>query len=233
MVPCIDLANHAADANAFYEQTNDADVVLLLLPNQRMEAGEEISINYGPAKSAAEMLFSYGFIGEHLQSNSLVLDLHPISDDPLGKAKAAVFSGAPVARISIEKDIIQWSSPFLFLMCLNEEDGLEFRTSQLTDGSQRRLQVFWQGNDVTCSTEIFQEYTSQHPMKDVFILRAVSLLQDRVREQLERIYTSEELVEILSDTSYQVEILKVASQLKILESVLLEKALDLLESQVR
>jgi hypothetical protein len=233
MVPCLDLVNHATNANASYEQTSNSDVVLLLRPSQKLETSEEISISYGSAKSAAEMLFSYGFIGDHSQASSLVLDLRPTSDDPLGKAKAAAFSGAPVVRISAEESTIQWSSPFLFLLCLNEEDGLEFRTLQQVDGSQGRLQVFWQGNDVTRSTENFQEYTSQHPMKDIFALRVVTLLQYRVLEQLDRMYASEEPMEALIDTGYPVHIAESVTRLRSLESVLLNETLNILESQVR
>lgn len=233
MVPCLDLVNHATDANSSYEPTNDSDVVLLLQPKQRIEVGEEISISYGPNKSAAEMLFSYGFIPEDLQSDSLVLALHPVPDDPLGRAKAAAFSGAPVARISAEGDMIQWSSPFLFLMCLNEEDGLEFKTLEQADGGQGQLQVFWQGTDVTGSTEDFQEYASQHPLKDVFALRAVALLQDRVLEQLGRIHTSQGAVEAWGDAGHQIEFTQTVGQLRSRESVLLEATVGLLEAQVR
>ena len=50
MVPCLDIVNHARDANAYYEQTNNGDIVLLLRPNEKAESGGEITISYGSSK---------------------------------------------------------------------------------------------------------------------------------------------------------------------------------------
>src|ERR1700731_356214 len=53
MIPCLDIVNHARDANAYYEQEKNGDAVLLLRPNEKAESGEEITISYGSSKSAA------------------------------------------------------------------------------------------------------------------------------------------------------------------------------------
>lgn len=228
------MANHANEANAYYEQEGSGEVVLLLKPSSKVEAEEEITISYGSSKSAAEMLFSYGFVGEDIQRQSLVLDLQPLPDDPLGKAKVAAFPGTPHVRISSEAGTVKWSSPFAFLMCLNEEDGLEFRVLQEVDGSQGSLQVFWQDQDVTNATDKFLEHINESPNRDVFRLRAVAVLQARLEQQLERVYNSADMFAALEFSMIGLDkgALTAASRLRTFETALLEDAYDTLESQV-
>jgi len=59
MVPCLDMANHSSVPNAYYEETSDNSVALLLRPDVKVEVGAEITISYGTSKTPAEMLFSY------------------------------------------------------------------------------------------------------------------------------------------------------------------------------
>ncbi|KAI9742270.1 MAG: hypothetical protein M1818_004170 [Claussenomyces sp. TS43310] len=196
MVPCLDMANHSAEANAYYEQTSTGDVVLLLRPDKELSKDDEITISYGSEKSAAEMLFSYGFIDPRTTTTSLILPIHPFSDDPLAKAKVACFPSRPIMRISTDAfSDVSWSSPFIHLMSLNEEDGLAFRMLQQTDGARSSLRTLWQGRDVSDATHRFDELVRDHPLRDVFSLRAVALLEARVHEQLQRLHTSDELLE--------------------------------------
>jgi len=235
MVPCLDIVNHARDANAYYDQASNGDAVLLLRPNVKAPLGEEITISYGSSKSAAEMLFSYGFVDEGIDIDSLVLDLNPLPDDPLGKAKVAAFSGRPVVHISSEAGAVEWSSPFLFFICVNEEDGLDFRVLQQTDGSQSQLQVFWQDTDITDSTADFEQHITQHPLRDVFSLRTVCILEDRLQEQLRRLYAAEDMSTIIATSMIEMDkgLFTTASKLRNRETALLEKALKALDSQVR
>lgn len=234
MVPCLDIVNHAGEANAYYEQTSNGDATLLLRPNGKVKLGEEITISYGSTKSTAEMLFSYGFVGEKIETDSLVLDLHPLPDDPLGKAKVAAFSGLPMVRISSTAELVDWSSPFLFFMCLNEEDGLEFKVLQQMDGSQSQLHVFWQGKEVTDSTAQFEQHISNDPLKDIVSLRTVCILEDRIQEQLERLYASEDLSTVIDPFIFRMDevVFRAASTLRRRERALLEKALMAMDSQV-
>lgn len=234
MVPCLDIVNHARDANAYYEQASNGDAVLLLRPNERAQSGKEITISYGSSKSTAEMIFSYGFVDEGIDTDSVVLDLRPLPDDPLGKAKIASFSGRPVVRISSEASAVDWSSPFLYFMCVNEEDGLEFRVLQQTDGSQSQLQVFWQDTDITDITTEFEQHVTQHPLKDVFSLRAVCILEDRLQEQLERLYATADMSTIIETSMTETDhgLFTTASKLRHRETALLEKAFNALNSQV-
>jgi len=201
LVPCLDMANHFSEANAFYEQTSNGGVSLLLKPSVKLVAGSEITISYGESKSDAEMLFSYGFIDGRSTINVVVLTLEPFPDDPLGKAKRAAFCDAPTVKISRKQEFIEWESPFLYFMCLNEEDGLEFRILQETDGSRSPLRVFWQGTDVTEATTTFEALIGNHELQEVFRLRTVALLQDRIRQQIECLYESEEAVQSLINLS--------------------------------
>jgi hypothetical protein len=202
MVPVLDMVNHSSHPNAYYEHASSNGVSLLIRPDKLLEVGSEITISYGVSKSEAEMLFSYGFIDESSTNKSLALTLEPFPDDPLGKAKKAAFEGPPLLRIYVDQDEIKWECPFLYLMLLNEEDGLEFRMLQQTDGSRSQLKVFWQGSDKSDATETFESLISNHPLGDVFRLRAIALLQDRIRQQLERLYDSEDEVDLVTDTSF-------------------------------
>jgi hypothetical protein len=202
MVPVLDMVNHSSQPNAYFEHTSSNGVSLLMRPNMVLEVCSEITISYGTSKSEAEMLFSYGFIDEQSTNKSLALTLEPFPDDPLGKAKKAAFAGPSLLRIYVDQDEIKWECPFLFLMLLNEEDGLEFRMLQQTDGSRSPLKVFWQGSDKSDATETFESLISSHPLSDVFKLRAIALLQDRIRQQLERLYESEDEVDLVADTPF-------------------------------
>lgn len=186
MVPCIDMANHSTQANAYYEENNKDEVVLLLRPGSEAKKGGEISISYGSEKSAAEMLFSYGFIDSTPTTQSLTLPLRPFVDDPLGKAKAHIFTAVPVAQIKEVDGKVGWKSPFAYLMSVNEEDGLEFKIAQETDGSQA-LKMFWQEEDVSARADSFETLVADHPLCDVFKLRANMVLHERLQENLEQI----------------------------------------------
>ncbi|TVY93002.1 SET domain-containing protein [Lachnellula willkommii] len=233
MVPCLDMANHSSVPNAYYEQTSNDSVALLLRPDVELSLTSEITISYGELKSEAEMLFSYGFINESSTSKALVLPLEPFPDDPLGKAKLAAFAGKPVVRISVDQDSVQWECPFLYLMCLNEEDGLDFKVLQETDGSRSQLKVFWQESDVTDIAGTFESLIGSHKLKDVFKLRAVALLHDRIRQQLERLYGSEETLQSLTDLAHvSPDFLKNAIQLRTRETELLQTAFAFVDMQL-
>lgn len=235
MIPCVDMVNHSSKPNSYYEPTPDSRISLLLRPGVKLDVGSEVTISYGTSKTQAEMLFSYGFIDEGSTANGLVLSLEPFLDDPLGKAKAASFIGPSVVRISSEEGNFGWESPFLYLMCLNEEDGLDFRVLQQTDGSCSQLKVFWQGSDVTKKTNTFETLIQSHTLGDVFKLRAVALLQDRIRGQLERIYESEETVESFADQALVrgfPQRQRLALQLRNTEAAILNGILAALDVQV-
>jgi hypothetical protein len=116
---------------------------------------------------------------------------------------------------------------------VNEEDGLDFRVLQQTDGSQSQLQVFWQDTNITNSTTDFEQHVIQHPLKEVFLLRAVCILQDRFQEQLERLYASEDMSTIIETSMVELDerLSTAASKLRYRETTLLEKAFNSLNVQ--
>ncbi|KAK0384948.1 hypothetical protein NLU13_7427 [Sarocladium strictum] len=186
MVPGLDMVNHSRIPLALYQELSNGDVALQLRPGCSLGAGEEITISYGQTKSAAEMLFSYGFIDSSSTTRELTLSIDPMSDDPLGQAKIHAYGKPPTVKIALKNGTAVWESAFMHLMCLNEEDGLDFRVLQDQDGD-RHLRVFWQDQDVTERADNFSELTQGHPLEHVFRLRIVALLEQLVDSQLERI----------------------------------------------
>ncbi|PFH55949.1 hypothetical protein XA68_17335 [Ophiocordyceps unilateralis] len=191
MVPGLDMVNHAICPTAYYEVDDKADVVLSACSGRVASCGREVTISYGQAKSAAEMLFSYGFIdaeasGVDGAANGLTLPIAPLSDDPLAKAKLRVFGQSPVVRLSWEGGALQWESPFAYLVCLNEEDGLGFRLLQDTVG-ERQLRLLWQDQDITGRATELESLIEGHSLCQVFRLRAVALVHERVETQLARV----------------------------------------------
>ncbi|KAG6083267.1 hypothetical protein E4U16_004600 [Claviceps sp. LM84 group G4] len=191
MVPALDMVNHSGQPSALYEEEGTEDVVLLVRPETSVSEGKEITISYGQAKSASEMLFNYGFVdpSSSVSTNTMTLHLRPLPDDPLAGAKAHIFNGAKLVKLSSEAGNedqdrrCTWDSPFIYLMCLNEEDGLSFQLLQDTEGN-RSLRLFWQEEDVTQRADDFENLIKGHELCQVFRLRAVTIVLQTVEEQL-------------------------------------------------
>jgi hypothetical protein len=234
MVPGLDMANHSLKHSARYDETSDGDVILLPNPGSRVPSGEEITISYGEAKSAAEMLFSYGFIDQESAVKELALHLDALPDDPLGKAKLHIYKGSRTARLSLTEQSFQWHSPLLYLLILNEEDGLAFRVVQDTSGG-RELKLLWQDEDVTERTGEFEALVQDHPLYQVFKLRAVAVLGERVAMQLDRItsgfsYGATEQSQAANQP--RAECMLAAERLRDLEAQVLQGAAAALENEV-
>ncbi|KAK4122411.1 SET domain-containing protein [Parathielavia appendiculata] len=229
MVPCLDMTNHAVTPSAYYEESRNNEVILLPRPGLSISKGDEVTISYGDDKSAAEMLFSYGFIDPQSATDSLVLPLTPFPDDPLAKAKLVAFGQAPQIRVARDENgAIWWGSQFAYLMCVNEEDGLEFRVLQDTDGGQQ-LRVFWQQEDVTDRTSRFEEMVWTHPFSAVFRLRVVTVVQETIQTQLERLRST---TPPDSPSSLQHEdCFRMAMLLRQIETDILEGAIKTLEEE--
>lgn len=233
MVPCLDMANHSAGPTAYYEENSKDEVVLLLRPGVSVTSGDEISISYGESKSAAEMLFSYGFIDEGSAIEELVLPMEPLPGDPLAKAKAFIFSDPPTVQICRKEGQVEWTSPFVYLMCLNEEDGLEFRVLQDKEGNQQ-LRLFWQEADVTGLAKEFETLVRDHPFQAVFKLRVVTVIQERLLAHLDRMLSAMSLDQPSSTefSALRAECLRGASLLRDIETRLLESAVEYMEREV-
>lgn len=59
MVPCIDMANHAAgdSTSALYETDGDGNAILVLRESKGLAANTEVTITYGDEKGACEVNF--------------------------------------------------------------------------------------------------------------------------------------------------------------------------------
>ncbi|KAI0973984.1 hypothetical protein F4678DRAFT_458772 [Xylaria arbuscula] len=226
MVPYLDLANHSSPATAYFEENSEDEVLLLLREGANILAQDEITIDYGHDKSAAEMLFSYGFIDSAATAQSVVLPVESMDDDPLAKAKLYTFGSAPVLKISDSNTgVPQWDAPFIYLMCLNDEDGLHFKVSQSTDGSHD-LRMFWQDADVTENAGAMETLIQGHDLYQVFRLRAITIALGMIQEQLEVLAIEGVLV-----GTERSAISQGASRLRVVEKDLFERTFQMLEEE--
>jgi hypothetical protein len=192
------MANHASgdETVAVYEtKTNEhRKAVLQLREGKRPRPGEEITITYGDEKGASEMIFSYGFVESGVtNARQLFLDLDIPTDDPLRMAKKAVCTEAPGVRLYTKEDgEIGWESKYVWWSCVNEEDGLDFRVLRAGNGGQE-LQVLWNGTEL--EPRSMSDALAKEPMRDIFQLRAVVLLQERIGRQASELEDTEEQFE--------------------------------------
>ncbi|KAI1107058.1 SET domain-containing protein [Jackrogersella minutella] len=229
MVPCLDLVNHSSEATAYFDENSKGEVVLRLRKGCVVPKGSEITIDYGTEKSSAEMLFSYGFIDPDSIVKSLVLPLDPLNDDPLAAAKLHAFGKAPKLELAEdERGIPHWTAPFVYLMCLNEEDGLQLRVLQETDGS-RHLKMYWQDVDVTDVPDKIKDHICSHELYRIFELRAITVVIDIIQRQLQELTDSRDRDRPLGSTSE--EIWKSISRLTSIETSILENSLQALDDQ--
>ena len=183
---------------------------------------------YGDDKGACETIFSYGFLEDAMTSAKVMfLDLDIPDDDPLRPAKLFVSTAAPGFRIFDAENDIGWESDFIWLVVINEEDGLDFKVRQTIDG-KRDIQAFWKDEELDPSK--LHELMQESPAWDVFQLRAIVLLQQRVEVQIERLQG-------MQSTTREASIRDVpwilAERLRSLELEMLERTIPALEHQVR
>jgi len=155
------------------------------------------------------------------------LDLDIPDDDPLRPAKIYVSKVAPGFRIFEKDGTIDWESDFIWLVVVNEEDGLDFKVRQTTDG-KREVQSFWKEHEL--DTVKLRENLEQDPLWDVFQLRATVLLQNRVDAQIELLTEAEgaKRTGTMREMPW-----RLAERLRSLELDLLKRAAATLDSQVR
>ncbi|KAK2609261.1 hypothetical protein QQS21_002196 [Conoideocrella luteorostrata] len=241
LVSAVDMVNHSSEPSAYYEEDDQGNAVLLLRPAISVAAGEEVTISYGAAKPASEMLFSYGFIDLANAVYTMTLPLDPFPDDPLSRAKTHVFGGLPALTLSQteaegdaeETVVVKWHAPFVYLMCINEEDGLSFQLLQDTEGG-RQLRLLWQGDDVTDQANNFESLIQSHALCQVFKLRVATVLHQTVEDQLAKINSGppNSQLELLQEAGVlRPECVAAANALKSVESKVLQGALNVLDHE--
>lgn len=184
-VPVIDMANHASgdDTMAHYDADIDGNVVLLLRNDKTYQAGDEVTIDYGDSKGASEWLFSYGFIDDNMtHGRSLFLDLDIPDDDPLKWCKKTALDAPPGFRLFVDYQRVQWEGPYVWLQCVNEEDGLRFHEVQANNG-EKELKVSWHGEEFEGIVKL-QNFITGDDMHQLFCLRALTVMQERIQKQL-------------------------------------------------
>lgn len=237
MVPCIDMANHASGdgTSALYDTDSNGNATLVLREGKYIGPGEEATITYGDEKGACEMLFSYGFIEDTMETaGELFLDLDIPDDDPLKPAKKAVSNSAPGFRLfSQGASSTNWEGPFVWLLCVNEEDGLNFQLSQTIDG-ERELKVFWDDFEIS-DVSTLRKLLEAHPLWDIFRLRMVTVLQGRVATQLFSLESSKARLGDIERSSHEhvdAKVSRYALRLRFLEEKLLLGAYKDFDHQV-
>lgn len=189
MVPIADMANHAHGprVNSRTDVEHDTgDVRLVLNASQAVDADQEVTITYGEEKGACEMIFSYGFLDKNMtRAESIFLDMAAPEDDPLFLAKKHVFDCAPGFRLmgQVSSPDVTWTGPFVWLMCVNEEDGLAIEVVQQDDGT-KKLKGSWKGRELRSVVDL-EDALSADENWDLFRLRAFSLVNQRVSEELD------------------------------------------------
>lgn len=182
--------------------------------------------SYGDQKGACEMIFSYGFLeAEMASARDIFLDLEIPDDDPLKRAKNAVADCLPGVRLTDSESEFIWESEFVWIICVNEEDGLQFKIAQELNGEQQ-LQMSWLDRELSEIAQL-KDLLRQSPLWDVFQLRAISILQDRVEQQLRSLYSFDTCEEVNSPID-----ITLMKRLRVLETGLLEKAYEWFEDEV-
>ncbi|KAF1967888.1 SET domain-containing protein [Bimuria novae-zelandiae CBS 107.79] len=229
MVPCIDMANHASGhaTAALYETDDDGNALLELRQGKYISPGEEITITYGDDKGACENIFSYGFIEDTMSSAKVMfLNLDVPDDDPLRPAKIYVCNTAPGFRLVHKEDTVEWEGDFVWLVVVNEEDGIDFKVRQTVDG-EKEIQAFWKESELNDASKI-RAYLEKDPLWEVFQLRAVVLMQGRVHAQIERLHVvgSPEREGTVRERPWHL-----AARLRTLELELLRKTAEILDNK--
>lgn len=233
MVPILDMANHAPDNqyNARFEIDQNRNVMLVVRDGKVIQAGQEISIIYG-CGGACEMLFSYGFLDSSARrAREIFLELNIPSNDPLRLAKSRIANTAPGVRLYEDQaGSTMWESDFVWWACVNEEDGLDFEILQSNDG-QKELRVVWKGSEFAAHD--LGRLLQQDELRDVFVLRSLVLIQQRVEEQGSKISESEATFDAAKHaTGVRQDVWQLIRRLRDLELELLTAIYQKLETEV-
>lgn len=238
MVPCVDLANHAAgdSTTAIYEKDTAGNAVLQLRRGVHLTAGNEVTITYGDEKGACEMLFSYGFLEpDRMSAETLFLSLIVPDSDPLRHMKMKMADCAPGFKLIDTGDgQIDWKGDFIWLLCVNADDGLRFELARTVDGAEE-VHAFFQDQKLTGGAAQLHSVLGTSGLWDVYRLRAVAILQRRIFDQLKILHDSQDDVENTEhggNTAIRDRIFEQAKQLRRLEFELLELAYEDFERQV-
>ncbi|KAL4869762.1 hypothetical protein BDV12DRAFT_167174 [Aspergillus spectabilis] len=236
MIPCIDMANHAPESivNALYDKDAEGNAILQLRHGKELRQDEEVTISYGQDKAASEMVFSYGFLDSEMNdAKQIFLDLDIPDDDPLKRAKMVFCRESPGVRIfskhtESRESKTYWESPIVWWGCVNEEDGLGFAVLQKNDGS-KELTMTWKEQEVK-SPDHLKDLLAADPEWDIYRLRAVVLVLERLETQFFMLQTTERMVADIRQNEdmlalFRPDVFSTVTKLRELEGRLLETAI--------
>ena len=164
-------------------------------------------------------------------AKTIFVDLDIPDDDPLRLAKKTASKEAPGVRLFVESDgKVNWEGDFIWWSCVNEEDGLNFRVAQENDGNQQ-LEVLW--NDQLIDPSRLSSLLKNDHNWNVFHLRAIVMLQERVELQVSYLEASEESYsESQGKFGIRNTVWALIGRLRALESGLLSTFYQVMEEQV-
>lgn len=182
------------------------------------------------------MIFSYGFLENEVKdARQLFLGLDIPDDDPLKLAKRTFCNDAPGVRLYLPagSEKTSWESPFVWWSCVNEEDGLDFHVLQTNDG-KKELKATWKGNEIGPSDSL-RDLIAADPLWDIFQLRAVVIVLERLETQLSLLQETEKSFPSPSapGTGIRSDIYQDIMKLRKLETDLLERGIRDLVKTVR
>ncbi|KAK1001484.1 hypothetical protein LTR54_008380 [Friedmanniomyces endolithicus] len=219
----------------YSHEDGDGNAILLLRDGKSVAKGDEVTITYGDEKGACEMMFSYGFLEPERQSaETLFLSLGIPDDDPYRGAKMNFADCAPgVKLIDAGDGDIDWKGDFVWLLCVSEEDGLHFDLARTVDGEEE-VHAFFGDHELMGGAQELHAVLGKTEMWDVYRLRAATILQQRVFEQMQILYGTQEEVEATmhgEGTDVRDRCYEQAMQLRKLEMELLNRAYEDFELQ--
>lgn len=239
MVPCVDLANHDPHEGtiAIYEKDASGNAVLVLRDGKTLNEGDEVTISYGDEKGACEMLFSYGFLDESMETaETLFLSLTIPDGDIMRAAKMEAAGCAPGFKlIDAGDEEVDWKGDFVWLLCVSEEDGLHFDVARTVDGEEEIHGFFGEHELIGGAAELYR-LLGQSELYDLYRLRAVIILQQRVFDQMQVLYSSQDDMEAVphgEGTEVRQGAYDQAMKLRRLEFELMERAYEQFEKEVR
>ena len=241
MVPVIDLANHSSRSNVQYDVYANGDVCLKLKAGAVIEEGEELFLSYGDEKSASEMLFSYGFVEKttlfefligHIPQSVKMPAMVPNQD-----AKLMCWCkgfGIPMMTIGGKKGNLELECPFVYFLLLEEKDGMEMNVIE-GDAETHDFRALWQGMDITDKLDKLEIILKRNPLKEIFDIRAMFIYHALINHQMELMQEAEDfeaqfdLDDLPAETQ---RIHKAASELRAIESTLIDSAMDIVQDWV-
>lgn len=165
-------------------------------------------------------------------ARDMILSLSMQEDDPLAQAKMHLSRVAPGVRIFESADgIVDWDSPYVWLISVNEEDGFKVQVVDI-DGS-KELRAYWKDRELP-DVDHIKDLLITSDLWEVYQLRAAAGISGRVDAQLQLLRESAAVANAShgAGTNIRHHVFALAMQLRSLEGNLLQKMSLKLQAEV-